>query len=995
MHSLKRPIDLQLPSPRPDSMSSPDGHAPLRDGTNTVHASINPVSTDDVLLPAVAKIVQTPEKLNPASDQPQRNGNSYFSPSERVTAPNTASKAAVGAQSPQERLRRLSLVDAERSERPTTDPRMAYPTLQLSGRIISATFCIPRSLGFESGQDWTVRSRRGTSALFDHFAHLSDVRNPWDHILIGWTGEIKPTGELRPEPGSAESSQDHSKKASLSSLGSLDSLASLATNKAAAPVPLGGNPTFVPHSECLRITKEDRDRLEIQLANDREGKIIPVWLIDELEHPYDDVILKDQARWRRYAEHELYTLFHYKQHEPTNGRKQRKWWADYFRMNQLFAERIIEAYQPGDIIWVHDYHLLLLPSLLRHHLPNAYIGFYLHIPFPSSEFIRCLTQRKEVLEGVLGANMISFQSYPYSRHFSSCCTRILGFDSNATGVDAYGAHVAVDAFPIGIDAIAVARTAYGDRRIEAKIARIREQYACQKIIVGRDRLDSVRGVAQKLEAFELFLEYYPEWRGKVVLIQVTSPTSVEEEKEDAGHKISTKISELVAKINGLYGGLEYTPVIYFPQYLSREDYFALLRVADVGLITSVRDGMNTTSLEYVVCQRDTHGPVILSEFSGTAASLTSAIQINPWNLGGVADAINTALTMPAPAKANMYKQMHNHVTNHTVQVWSKIFLTRFLDSLVSHSQSIATPPLDKIALLTCYRCAKKNRLFMFDYDGTLTPIVKDPLAATPSDRVTRSVKSLAEAPGNEVWIISGRDQAFLEEWMGHIPELGLSAEHGSFIRPPHTETWKNLTEDTDMSWQAQAMEVFQHYTERTQGSWIEQKRVALTWHFRRADPDWGAFMAKECKKALEKTVVQKWEVEVMNGKANLEVRPRWFNKGVIASRLVEESRPDFVFCAGDDFTDEGESFTTCHLGASHSIPLLLFQFLSSNHILLRVTRPANTRHCRHVSISSRLQAALGTYLHCHRWPKLKANQGNLPLTRAQRRYREHRNAQWK
>ena len=872
---------------------------PIRDSTNMSKTSVVPPSTE--------RVVRSPEKL----EQNFWNTNSYFSPAEHVIVPDSPSKAAAGVRDPHELLRRLSLVGAESSNRVTVDPRAAYPALQLSGRIISATFCIPHSLGFESGQDWTIRSRRGTSALFDNFTHLSDARNPWEHLLIGWTGEIKPTSELRPEFGSPEASQDHSQRASLSTLASFDPQAALAINKAAAPVPLIGSHTpqvFVPHSDDLRITKEDRDRLEFQLSNAHGGKTIPVWLMDELEHPGDDAILKDQARWRRYAEHELYTLFHYKQHEPTNGRKEREWWADYYRMNQLFAERIMKIYRPGDIIWIHDYHLLLLPSLLRHHLPNAYIGFYLHVPFPSSEFLRCLAQRKEILEGVLGANMIGFQSYGYSRHFSSCCTRILGFDSNSAGVNAYGAHVAVDAFPIGIDAMTAARTAHEDRRIEVKVARLREHYAGQRIIVGRDRLDSVRGVAHKLRAFELFLERYPEWRGKVVLIQVTSPTSVEEEKEDAGHTIAARISALVTRINGLYGGLEYRPVLHFPQYLSREEYFALLRVADVGLITSVRDGMNTTSLEYVVCQRDTHGPVILSEFSGTAASLTAAMHINPWDLSGVADAINTALIMPAPAKANMYKQMYKHVTTNTVQLWSKTFLTRLLTNLASYSQSIVTPPLDKIALLTQYRRAKKGRLFMFDYDGTLTPIVKDPQAAIPSDRVMRSVKSLAEAPGNEVWIISGRDQAFLDEWMGHIPELGLSAEHGSFIRQPHAKNWKNLTKDLDMSWQAQVMEVFEHYTERTQGSWIEQKHVALTWHFRRADPEWGAFVAKECKKVLEKTVVQKWEVEVMNGKANLEVRPRWFNKGVIARRLVDESQPDFVFCAGDDFTDEGESF---------------------------------------------------------------------------------------
>lgn len=199
---------------------------------------------------------------------------------------------------------------------------------------------------------------------------------------------------------------------------------------------------------------------------------------------------------------------------------------------------------------------------------------------------------------------------------------------------------------------------------------------------------------------------------------------------------------------------------------------------------------------------------------------------------------------------------------------------------------------------------------MFDYDGTLTPIVKDPQAAIPSDRVLRTIKSLAADPRNAVWIISGRDQAFLDEWMGHIPELGLSAEHGCFIRKPRSDDWENLAEKSDMAWQKDVMEVFQFYAERTQGSFIERKRVALTWHYRRADPEYGAFQARECRKELEQTVGKKWAVEVMAGKANLEVRPTFVNKGFIATRLVNEygttpgKAPDFILCLGDDFTDE-------------------------------------------------------------------------------------------
>ncbi|KUJ14999.1 uncharacterized protein LY89DRAFT_686584 [Mollisia scopiformis] len=809
-------------------------------------------------------------------------------------------EAAHGAASNHEILRRMSLSGPGLQRKESLadiDPRAANPSLGLSGGVISATFCIPHSLRYRKGQDWGLSTRRGTSALFDSFTYLSSDKTPWNHTLVGWTGEIDPVEELTP-PVTPPATTTAAKVVPL--------------NKSSAPIPLDpfSKVNEPPTSEGLWINKEDQGRLEWQLGHDRNCRTIPVWLNDETEGVTDgSICLKDQSRWRRFAEHELYTLFHYKQHEPTNGRAERQSWADYYKMNQKFADRILSIYKPGDIVMIHDYHLLLLASMLRQRIPHMYIAFFLHIPFPSSEFLRCLPRRKDVLEGVLGANLIGFQSHSYSRHFVSCCSRILGFPSDITGVDAYGAKVTVGVFPIGIDAASVEKLAFNSATVDSQVKDLKQLYHGQKIIVGRDRLDSVRGVAQKLMAFERFLEMYPEWIGKVVLIQVTSPTSVEEEKEDAGNKIANKVSELVAKINGMYGSLSFSPVQHYPQYLSQDEYLALLRAADIGLITSVRDGMNTTSLEYVVCQRDTHGPLILSEFSGTAGSLKDAIHINPWDLSGVADQINYALTMSEDKKTVMHGSLYHHVTTRNVQAWSNGFVKRLLTVLSSNNAIISTPLLDKAALLSQYRGAKK-RLFMFDYDGTLTPIVKNPGDAIPSERVIRTLKALASDHRNAVWIISGRDQDFLQQYLGFISELGFSAEHGSFMRHPgHTE-WENLAETFDMGWQVEVMECFQKYTELTPGSFIERKRCALTWHYRPSDPELAAHNARECQKELEQTVGKAWDVEVMQGKANLEVRPTFINKGEIAKRLVDSygkevgEPPEFTLCLGDDFTDE-------------------------------------------------------------------------------------------
>jgi len=839
--------------------------------------------------------------------------------------------------------------------------RAANPDLSLSGNIISATFSAPHSFTYRTGGQWDLKSRRGQSALIDSFAYLSSDATPWNHTVVAWTGEV-----------------DHPSDAPLSppETPTTTTVGASSLNPLSAPVPVDATSKPAPvQSDGLWVPKKDQERLEYELRHDKSMPTIPVWLSDEAESTPEGITLTDQTRWRRYAEHDLYTLFHYKQHEPSDGRKERVQWADYYRMNQMFANKIIEAYKPGDIVVVHDYYLMLLPSMLRQRAPGMYISFFLHSPFPSSEFLRCLPRRKEVLQGVLGSNLIGFQSYSYSRHFLSCCTRILGFPSDTLGIDAYGARVQVGVFPIGIDAAKVESFAWNDTVTE-KYNTLKSMYEGKKIIVGRDRLDSVRGVAQKLQAFERFLELYPEWREKVVLIQVTTPTLVEAEKGDPQKKVSSRVNELVMKINGQYGSLGFSPVQHYPQYLSQDEYFALLRAGDIGLITSVRDGMNTTSLEYIVCQKDGHGPLILSEFSGTAGSLGDALHINPWDVSGVAEKINLALTMSDDKRMAMQGSLYSHVTSHNMQSWISKFIRKVYTVLGDSNNAIATPLLDRALMLSRYRDAKK-RLFMFDYDGTLTPIVQEPSAAIPSERIIKSLRLLADDPRNLVWIISGRDQEFLKQHLGHIPAMGFSAEHGSFMKNPHSDEWENLAEKLDMGWQQEVIDVFQQYTDRVQGSFIERKRCALTWHYRRADPELGEAMSRECHKELVEGVGTRWEVEVMAGKANLEVRPTFINKGEIAKRLVKTfhnpdapaDSPDagpveFALCMGDDFTDEdmfrslnalsgpvldADHVFTVTVGASTKVTLARWHLLEPEDVIESVALLAGTDDIQQVS----------------------------------------------
>ncbi|TCD60628.1 threalose-6-phosphate phosphatase [Steccherinum ochraceum] len=567
--------------------------------------------------------------------------------------------------------------------------------------------------------------------------------------------------------------------------------------------------------------------------------------------------------------------------------------------NAIFAQAVVDIYQPGDLIWVHDYHLLLAPLLIRQALPEAAIGLFVHTPFPSSEVFRCLPRRKEILDGMLGANLICFQTYSYSRHFTSSCVRVCGYEINAKGdIDVQG-HVSSIAYcPVGVDADRVSLDLLRPG-IQPKLEALRALYEGKKIIVGRDKLDVVKGVVQKLRAFEKLLQDYPQWIGNVVLIQVTSPALSD------SPKLERQVSELVAHINGEYGSLDFIPVHHYHQTIKKDEFYALLSVADLGVITPLRDGMNTTSMEFVLAQDKTNkSPLVLSEFMGISSNMTDAMQINPWNLGEVAAAMHRGLTMTPEEKLERHEKLYKTVTTHTSHTWGATLARMLLERLGSQDLARMTPFIPKEQLEGRYHSAKK-RLFLFDYDGTLAPIVKVPSMATPSAPTLEALAALTSDPKNVVYIISGRDGAFLEQHLGHIQNLGMSAEHGGFIREPGSKTWSNFTESLDMSWMGEVLEIFKYYTERTTGSHIEVKKSSITWHYRSSDPEWGLFQCRQCQDLLENNLARKRPIEVLVGKKNLEVRPIAVNKGEIVKRILYHN-PDaeFIFCAGDDKTDE-------------------------------------------------------------------------------------------
>ncbi|CDH50920.1 trehalose 6-phosphate phosphatase [Lichtheimia corymbifera JMRC:FSU:9682] len=705
-------------------------------------------------------------------------------------------------------------------------------------RIIHVTHQLPFEISRTDNDDnhqWSFAPRRGHGAMY---AGIESLKNEWKSIHIGWTGEIH------------------------------------------------GQPDAETNNKTtLELAHDDKERLAKDL--EEAHGCIPLYLDSESVAGHYDGYCKTM----------LWPLFHYLiWNDATDGRLERKQWEAYAMVNRKYAELVCQHYREGDIIWVHDYHLLLVPGMVREKLPKARIGLFIHAPFPSSEIFRCLPKRQEILKGMLGANLVGFQTYSYARHFISTCTRIFGYESNPDGVEEEDHFCHVGTFPIGIDVDRV-ETMRKDKDVQYKMKAIADMYTGKKIIVGRDKLDLVKGVLQKLAAFEKFLMDYPEWRNQVVLIQVTDGSTTE------SAKLENKVSEIVAHINGTYGSLEFTPVHHYHHQVQPDDLYALLSIADAALITAVRDGMNTTSLEYVICQQEKHGPLILSEFTGTAGSMSSALMVNPWDYAGLAKAINDALLMSEEDKLSRHLQLLDHVKSHTASFWAHSFIKLLVQSIASSEQTSNTPVLRMDYLLPAYQQSKR-RLLCFDYDGTLTPICKTPSAAVPPPDMLRALEKLCQDPRNDVWVISGRDETALDRWLGHIDGIGLSAEHGCFIKYPHSDKWINLTEHVDMGWKHDVIDIFTYYTERTTGSFIEHKRCSITWHYRLADPEYGAFQAKECQNHLENAILSKLPVEVLVGKKNLEVRPTSINKGEVVNRLLAAHHYDFVMCCGDDKTDE-------------------------------------------------------------------------------------------
>ena len=572
-------------------------------------------------------------------------------------------------------------------------------------------------------------------------------------------------------------------------------------------------------------------------------------------------------------------------------------WQSYIHVNKLFAQTVLKVAEPDDIIWVHDYHLMLLPTLLREKLPNAHIGFFLHIPFPSYEVFRLLPWRRELLDGLMGADLIGFHTYDYVRHFMSSVRRILGYEQTF-GQISHGHRITrVDAFPMGID---YSKFAYAETNTEwtdILVDQCRTDEACH-IILSVDRLDYTKGIPNRLEAFDYFLDKYPEYKKRVTLILVAVPSRTTVEHYQM---LKQRVDELVGYINGKHGTIGWMPVLYFYRYMDFNHLSALYKIADVAMVTPLRDGMNLIAKEYIATRNGGTGVLVLSEMAGAVSELSEAVIVNPNNRDEVADALEEALTISIEEQIERNTIMKNRIERYNVVAWAMDFMER-----LSYARTVQNELGAKIltadscsGLIRDYNKAKKRLIFL-DYDGTLVPFASTPEKAKPDAALGTMLKTLLKDPKNHMVVISGRDRHTLEEWLGHM-EIGMSAEHGVWVREKQGE-W-HMLEPIQDDWKEEIRPLMELFVNRTPGSLIEEKSFSLVWHYRKADPEQGMQRARELKENLL-GLTANLHLVVSEGSKVLEIKHGGVNKGRASAFWTASENWDFIMAMGDDWTDE-------------------------------------------------------------------------------------------
>jgi trehalose 6-phosphate synthase/phosphatase len=623
-----------------------------------------------------------------------------------------------------------------------------------------------------------------------------------------------------------------------------------------------------------------------------EDNLVPVFLSADEEEDFYGRVCNDT----------LWPLFHY---FGDRLRITPEAWARYVQVNERFADAILARCGPETRVWVHDFHLMLVPRMLRRRAPNLAVGFFLHTPFPSSEVYRLLPNREEVLRGVLGSDYVSFQIGDYGRHFRSSCLRVLGVDSQPDAVDLAGRRVGIGVDPIGID-VAGFREVLQDTETARLYAQLEEQYEGRRLVLGVERLDYTKGIPQKLLAYERYLEQDPRRARTTTMLQVLVPSRLESPEY---RQQRDEIELLIARINGRFGQPGITPVEYLHRNISKPALVALYRRADVMMVTPLRDGMNLVAHEFVFCQAEPgppgrwQGSLLLSEFAGSAQVLPGALLVNPWNVDGVVERLATALELEPDERRRRLDTMAGRVEALDCQIWAENFLSR-LGRYSRRERGRRLPPDvegDVQERLKARFTRARSRTVLLDYDGTLRELEAHPDLAVPTPEIIALLSRLASLPRTDVHIVSGRRRRNLEQWFGRLP-VHLCAEHGYLARAPGEE-WRTLLE-LDLSWMRRIERLLRRVAADVPGAHVERKACSVAFHYREAEPEYGAWRAHELLNDLGQHLAGA-PAEILLGQRVVEVRAQGVDKGVYVRTVFPKGKAAtrFVLGLGDDRTD--------------------------------------------------------------------------------------------
>ncbi|KAG7399644.1 hypothetical protein PHYBOEH_008287 [Phytophthora boehmeriae] len=583
-------------------------------------------------------------------------------------------------------------------------------------------------------------------------------------------------------------------------------------------------------------------------------------------------------------------------------RSTEKMWQAYVAVNQSFADAVQQVYEDGDLVWIQGYHLTLVPQMVQNLFPNDNIclGFFMHIPFPSAELYRVLNNREEILTGILGADLIGFQTYEYARHFQSACVRLLGLESSHKGVDFNGHFARVTICPVGIDAdkyIALVQS----EAVQEQMKQLTTQFAGKKVILGVDQLDQTKGLVHKLLAVEELFTLKPEIAKEIVFLQIVTGTAAVYESA-----LESQVESLVSRINSKLQDIGTEgPVQYLNKEIAVEALIALYALADALVITPVRDGMNTVPFDYVVCREASskHARVILSEFAGCAQSLGGARLVNPWNTEELTSALQEVL-QDNDEVMRAHQHMFSYVSSFTSWHWADNFLEQLHECSEENALSVSGRELSRRDMTSAYTRSSR-RLIFINYEGVLAAEASIPELAYPPQELIWQLSMLTKDPRNTVVLVSARSTSVCEQWFAGLSgNLVLAAEYGVYVKwIGKNEYWHCMVPNMDMSWWEHVVPLLEYYTERTPGAYIERKESSVAWHYRDCDLDHGLWQASELLVTLRE-ITRSLPVSVCPGNRYLEVRPHKVSKATLFERIWEFMNWSILFPEEDPVSTE-------------------------------------------------------------------------------------------